>query len=89
MCIDETNGMSEVFTTRVRAKSDRPVLNLEEFEGHLESVECADSGSKITLTFPEGSGSRTVEKMAREYRDGTVITSHEGCNADGERSAYR
>lgn len=63
-----------------------PALNLEDIESHLENIQCLES--VIIIEFADD----LVLKQAKETWDGMykfiVISSHPGCNGDGERAPY-
>jgi hypothetical protein len=64
-----------------------PVFNLEEHEHHLQNVHC--DGGMMTLHFVDASSARDA-RAACDGPDGSlIITSHESCNEEGERSVYR
>ncbi len=59
---------------------------LEELEHHTETIECYDSS--VILTFPN---LETVKLAHREFTKADrfyLITSHKGCNNDGERDVH-
>jgi hypothetical protein len=63
-----------------------PALALEDIESHLANIECSDS--VIVLEFAH---ELDLTEASREW-DGLskfiVISSHPGCNGDGERAPY-
>ena len=63
-----------------------PTLALEDIESHLDDIECLDSA--IVIKF----GDEQVLKQARRGWDDLsefiVVSSHPGCNGDGERAPY-
>lgn len=63
------------------------MFNLEEHEHHLKSVECGEDA--IKLHFVDASSARDARAASHHNGTGLIITSHEGCNAEGERSVYR
>jgi hypothetical protein len=62
-------------------------MNLEEIEHHLQDVRCEDG--KLRLDFVDLSSARDAFYSCHSQDGGLVITSHDGCNEDGERSVYR
>jgi hypothetical protein len=63
-----------------------PALGLEDIESHVERIECSESA--IVIEFVDES----VLEQAKGEWDGLdefiVISSHPGCNGDGERAPY-
>jgi hypothetical protein len=63
-----------------------PALALEDIESKLDDIECLDS--TIVLRFAD----EQVLTQARRGWDGLsefiVVSSHPGCNGDGERAPY-
>lgn len=80
-----SNG--ETFASQVRVGSQRPVLNLEEHEHHLQDVQCGADG--IKLHFVDISSARDARAACHGVDGGLIVTSHESCNKEGERSVYR
>ncbi|MCJ1465237.1 hypothetical protein MMC07_003853 [Pseudocyphellaria aurata] len=79
-------GTTSQFTARLRTTSQRPSLLLEEIEGHLEDIYCGDDSVELRFTNAE-----TLWIAYKEYSDVgqfSLITSHDSCNRDGERSAH-
>ncbi|KAF2648810.1 hypothetical protein K491DRAFT_612001 [Lophiostoma macrostomum CBS 122681] len=77
-------GNGETFSSRLKLSSKTPVLNLEEIEHHLVDVQCSDGAMK--LHFVDSSSARDATHACS---NGAIITSHQGCNAEGERAVYR
>lgn len=66
--------------------SERPSLLLEEIEDHLEEIYCDEDSIELRFTNTE-----TLRMAYREYStigQFSLITSHDSCNRDGERSAH-
>jgi hypothetical protein len=64
-----------------------PTVVLEEVEHHIDEITCFDSS--IHLRF---AGQEALELAYNELSaidEFFVITSHEGCNNDGERESHR
>ena len=74
------------FAAHVQLKSALPTILLEEHEGFIESIAC--HGSKIELGFNDAGTLSAVWKEMHKYPDLQVITSHVGCNLNGERMPY-
>jgi hypothetical protein len=63
-----------------------PALALEDIESHLDNIECLDSA--IVLKFVD---EQVLKQARREWDDLSefiVVSSHPGCNGDGERAPY-
>jgi hypothetical protein len=63
------------------------VFNLEEHEHHLKDVVCSDDA--IKLHFVDASSARDARAACDGKDGGLIITSHESCNGEGERSVYQ
>ncbi|UPX09699.1 uncharacterized protein EKO05_0000383 [Ascochyta rabiei] len=90
--LDDENGWSgrETFASSVKIGSKKPILNLEEIEHHLQDVQCGDQ--RMRLHFVDASSARDARAACHGGHGGLgglIITSHEGCNKDGERAVYR
>jgi hypothetical protein len=75
------------FASQVKVASQKPVFNLEEHEHHLQDVQCGDGMMK--LYFVDASSTRDARAAFNGPDGGLIITSHESCNEEGERSVYR
>jgi hypothetical protein len=80
------NGRS-TFASQVMVKSKKPIMNLEEIEHMLQDVQCEDG--QIKLSFVDTSSARDAYSSCKEENGGLMITSHDGCNKEGERAVYR
>ncbi|KAF2445959.1 hypothetical protein P171DRAFT_277068 [Karstenula rhodostoma CBS 690.94] len=79
------NGHS-IFASQLKVASKKPILNLEDIEHHLEDVQCVDG--KVTLKFADTSSAIDARLACHGPEGGIVVTSHLGCNPEGERSVY-
>lgn len=62
-------------------------MNLEDIEHHLSDVRCEDD--KMTLEFFDAAAAADATGACHDEDEGAIIvTSHEGCNNEGERVAY-
>jgi hypothetical protein len=79
---------ASTFASQVRVNSQKPILNLEEVEHHLQDVQCRDGTMK--LSFVDTSSARDAYHASCEQKKGggLVVTSHESCNDEGERKVY-
>jgi len=82
-----TYQTSSQFAARLRLSTMLPTLVLEEIENHIESITCIDSG--IRLRFADIQSMHLAYQELCGIQSFFVITSHEGCNRGGERTAYR
>lgn len=79
-------GTPSQFAARLRTTSERPSLLLEEIEGYLEDIYCGEENIELTFINAE-----TLRIAYREYStigQFSLITSHDSCNLEGERSAH-
>ncbi|EAW11621.1 putative GPI anchored protein [Aspergillus clavatus NRRL 1] len=83
---DDTTAES-VFATTLSVKSKWPILSLEELDHHLEDVTCSES--HIEMFFASIEQFQSTQQELERTTELIVVTSHRGCNSDGERSAYR
>ncbi|KAG9190413.1 hypothetical protein G6011_08501 [Alternaria panax] len=75
------------FASQVKVSSQTLLLNLEEHEHHLQDVQCGDD--TVKLHFVDTSSARDARSACHGANGGLIITSHESCNEEGERSVYR
>ncbi|KAH8724434.1 hypothetical protein GQ44DRAFT_569644, partial [Phaeosphaeriaceae sp. PMI808] len=87
--IEEENGWSgrSTFASQVRVRSQKPILSLEEIEHHLQNVQCGDG--RMKLSFVDKSSAQDAYNSCRDKNGGFIITSHNSCNDEGERSVYK
>lgn len=76
-----------VFASSVRVDSEIPVLVLEDIEQHLSDIQCTDSS--IKLSFSSESAALDARHACHHEKGAYVITSHKGCNTEGERNVYK
>lgn len=84
--IESLLGTPSQFTARLRTTSERPSLLLEEIEDHLEDIYCDEDSIELKFIDAE-----TLRMAYREYStvgQFSLITSHDNCNSDGERTAH-
>jgi len=85
-CQADSYRSSSQFVAQVSISSRLPSVMLEELESHVDEVRCYDSS--VHLYF------RTIETLKHAHEElGRVagfvlITSHQGCNRDGERDTH-
>ncbi|KAL2002795.1 hypothetical protein VTN02DRAFT_5897 [Thermoascus thermophilus] len=81
------NGHKDlVFTATLAVKSHSPILVLEELENALENVLCSES--QISLVFDSIENVYAIRKEIGTSSSFVVVTSHNGCNSEGERATY-
>ncbi|KAL4799691.1 hypothetical protein BDV19DRAFT_384979 [Aspergillus venezuelensis] len=75
-----------VFSTTLDVKSQWSILALEDLDAGLESVSCTDS--EIRLDFASIAAEKRFRAAVKDTPEFIVVTSHDGCDLDGERSAH-
>ncbi|TVY85315.1 hypothetical protein LSUE1_G000192 [Lachnellula suecica] len=63
-----------------------PALILEDIEASLVDIQCSDSA--VMVEFAESEMLTAARESWRNVSEFLVISSHSGCNRDGERSPY-
>ncbi|KAL2009720.1 hypothetical protein VTN00DRAFT_5527 [Thermoascus crustaceus] len=82
------NGHEDlVFTATLVVKSLSPILVLEELESDLENILCSDS--QISLVFDSIENVNAIRKVVGTSSGFVVVTSHNGCNSEGERATHQ
>lgn len=71
---------------RTQTKYKLPTLSLEDIEEDVEHIRCSDS--TITVQFSETQNLEDVRPHWDNLGPFMLITSHIGCNEDGERKPY-
>ncbi|KAF2753798.1 hypothetical protein EJ05DRAFT_172005 [Pseudovirgaria hyperparasitica] len=85
--VENAHDLSNTFFSKVRFGSNLPIITFEEIEHHLEDVQCGSSHITVELRSREA---QEALRGACDNEDGAyIITSHDGCNPDGERTAYQ
>lgn len=59
---------------------------LEDVEHHIESIGCYSS--EIHLSFKSRKKLKRIHKELASVDSFLLVTSHEGCNEDGERNPH-
>jgi hypothetical protein len=84
---DENHHSSaSVFASTVKFHSNKPILLLEEFEDYFTNVQCVQNG--IDLSFSSGDAVLAAMTAWEESGEAIVVSSHHGCNENGERVVY-
>ena len=81
-----SHGTSSQFAAQVRIASKLPSLLLEEMETHFDGVQC--SVSTVTLFFSTPERLRLAHEELSRVAQFILVTSHEGCNKEGERDTH-
>ena len=84
---ESINGPAAPFSASVQMSAKRPALALETVEHYIELIECSDD--KIFLDFATLEALNEVYKHVDGTNDFYIITSHEGCDLEGERNVRR
>ena len=82
--IESLTGNTAPFGARIQLSAKRPTLALESLEHHIEQIECSEEG--LTLNFATLDALNEVYRHIEGINDFLLITSHEGCDLDGERN---
>ncbi|MCJ1276962.1 hypothetical protein MMC21_004771 [Puttea exsequens] len=84
--MDDDAKLGSPFSASVNMRFKAPTLLLEEIDHHFRKIECFDD--RIYIYFD------IAEAMTHAHEEFTkaeifiLVSSHEGCNEDGERNAY-
>ncbi|KAL4877458.1 hypothetical protein BJY04DRAFT_230599 [Aspergillus karnatakaensis] len=76
-----------VFATTLDVESQQPVLALEDLDDVLDSVRCTES--EIQLTFASLAAEEGLVEATQDSPEFIAVTSHDGCDLEGQRSAHR
>lgn len=74
------------FGAKLGMQFKTPTLLLEDIEHHVETIACSKDG--IHLHFLSEESLAHAHEEFRNVNAFFLISSHEGCNADGERDPY-
>jgi len=84
---EQTHDSSSQFAARVRMSARLPTVVLEDMDDHFNDIVCAHSSIHLHFATEE-SMTLTYDEL-KGMDEFFVVTSHEGCNNDGERELYR
>ena len=86
MNVIDNYGTRSKLAAQVHLVAKLPTLALEDMETHLYSIVCSASAIELVFTLQAILEDTLIElaTLSRFY----LITSHTGCNEDGERKAY-
>ncbi|KAL4872435.1 hypothetical protein BDV12DRAFT_183091 [Aspergillus spectabilis] len=76
-----------VFGTTLNVESQWPILALEYLDVVLDGVTCTES--QIQLTFASIEAEENLIRATGDTPEFIIVTSHDGCDLEGERSAHR
>ena len=82
----DTYGSTSQFAAKLGMQFKTPALMLEDVEHHIESIGCYSS--EIHLHFKSAEVLERVHKEFTSVDSFLLVTSHEGCNEDGERNPH-
>ncbi|RDW72434.1 putative GPI anchored protein [Aspergillus mulundensis] len=85
--VADDNEGELVFSTTLHVESEWPILRLEDLDTGLDSVSC--TASEIQLQFISIAAEENFRSGVEETPEFVIVTSHEGCDLEGERSAHR
>ncbi|KAE8413360.1 hypothetical protein BDV36DRAFT_37435 [Aspergillus pseudocaelatus] len=76
-----------VFATTLNVASQHPILALEALDADIDDMTCSDA--KIQLSIGSPTRAKALKQELEAASDFVVVTSHEGCDLEGERSIHR
>ncbi len=76
-----------VFSTTLDVESRWPILALEELDGEFDNIVCTES--KIHFNLMSAAAEERFNTEIKGMHDFVVVTSHDGCDLEGDRSAHR
>lgn len=82
----DTHGSNTQFGARLGMQFKIPALILEDIEHHIESITCHKT--EIHLHFSSAELLRRAHNEIANVDSFLLVTSHQGCNEDGERNPH-
>ncbi|GFF75445.1 hypothetical protein IFM53868_01581 [Aspergillus udagawae] len=79
--------LESVFVATLDVKSQSPILALEELDDSVQEVTCTES--QIDILFGSIEQVRSIHRELEQTDGFILVTSHSGCDPDGERSTHR
>ncbi|KAL4920893.1 hypothetical protein BDW62DRAFT_198346 [Aspergillus aurantiobrunneus] len=76
-----------VSSTTLDVESRWPILALEDLDAGLDSVSC--TAFEIQLSFAAIAAEEAFKEAIEDTPEFVIVTSHDGCDLEGERSAHR
>ena len=86
MKADDTHGSKAQMAAQVHFTPKLPTLAIEDIEVLLDSIVCAASTIELHFSHQDALQEALVELAALPRF--ILVTSHVGCNENGERRAY-
>jgi len=83
---EDSLATNSPFAARLAFSSKLPVLALEDVELHLGNIQCSEAA--IEILFESQYHCDKAHKAWEDLGNFLVVTSHPGCNRNGERSPY-
>ena len=83
---ETTHESMSQFAARVGVSFKTQALVLENIENHFQQVDCL--GSTMRLYFSSEEATRHAYEEFERTDSFLLITSHRGCNEDGERDPH-
>ena len=81
-----THGSTSQFTAKLGMEFKLPTLMLEDVEHHIQSIRCYSS--EIHLYFKSTKFLKRAHYEFASVDSFIIVTSHQGCNKDGERDPH-
>jgi hypothetical protein len=82
----DTAGSNSPFGAIAAMEFKKPTLLLEDIEHHIKAIDCFES--RVDLYFSSSKALNHAYKEFKTVDSFLLITSHEGCNEDGQRDPY-
>ncbi|KAE8374263.1 hypothetical protein BDV26DRAFT_284395 [Aspergillus bertholletiae] len=76
-----------VFAATLNIASQYPILALEGFDTDMDEMSCSDSEIQLSIGSP--TRAKALKQELEAVSDFVVVTSHGGCDLEGERSIHR
>ena len=84
LCAESLSGKASPFAACIRMSAKRPALALETLEHLVDQIEC--SNNRLVLDFVTMEALNEVHRHIDGSSDFLLITSHQGCDLEGERN---
>ena len=81
-----THKSPSQFVAQVTMSSRMPSLVLEDMENHFDEIQCYNSS--VYLYFSKVETLKHAHEELNRVERFVLITSHDGCNKDGEREPH-
>jgi len=80
-------GGRKIQQATMNGETKEPVLMIEKFDNHIDSVEC--SGTTVKMNFNNIQSFMEAKETTKDAHGYTVITSHPGCQEEDERRPFK